>query len=98
MAYRILTRDEHFSSKGPKRILALDGGGLRGILSLGILKHLEATLRARHGGDRGFRLCHYFDLIAGTSTGAPSTVMRTSTTREFSLLLRGCDSRPAAVM
>lgn len=70
MAYRILTRDEHFSSKGPKRILALDGGGLRGILSLGILKHIEATLRARHGGDPGFRLCHYFDLIAGTSTGA----------------------------
>ena len=70
MPYRILTRDEHFSSKGPKRILALDGGGLRGILSLGILKHLEATLRARHGGDREFRLCHYFDLVAGTSTGA----------------------------
>ena len=70
VAYRILTRDEHFSSKGPKRILALDGGGLRGILSLGILKHLEATLRARHGGDGEFRLCHYFDLIAGTSTGA----------------------------
>jgi patatin-like phospholipase/acyl hydrolase len=70
VAYRILTRDEHFSSKGPKRILALDGGGLRGILSLGILKHVEATLRARHGGDPAFRLCHYFDLIAGTSTGA----------------------------
>jgi uncharacterized protein len=70
VAYRILTRDEHFSSKGPKRILALDGGGLRGILSLGILKHVEDTLRRRHGGDREFRLCHYFDLIAGTSTGA----------------------------
>src|SRR4029453_7937392 len=24
----------------------------------------------RHGEDPGFRLCHYFDLIAGTSTGA----------------------------
>ena len=70
MAYRILTRDEHFSSKGPKRILALDGGGLRGILSLGLLKQVEATLRARHGDDSEFRLCHYFDLIAGTSTGA----------------------------
>jgi predicted acylesterase/phospholipase RssA len=70
VAYRILTRDEHFTSKGPKRILALDGGGLRGILSLGILKHLEQTLRSRHGNDAEFRLCHYFDLIAGTSTGA----------------------------
>ena len=24
----------------------------------------------RHGNDSEFRLCHYFDLIAGTSTGA----------------------------
>jgi patatin-like phospholipase/acyl hydrolase len=24
----------------------------------------------RHAKDPGFRLCHYFDLIAGTSTGA----------------------------
>lgn len=71
MAYRIRTRDEHFKSDGdPKRILALDGGGLRGILTLGILQQIEDELRARHGGDAGFRLCHYFDLIAGTSTGA----------------------------
>ncbi len=27
-------------------------------------------MRRRHGGDQDFRLCHYFDLIAGTSTGA----------------------------
>ena len=71
MAYRIRTRDEHFESDGePKRILALDGGGLRGILTLGILQQIEDELRGRHGGDPGFRLCHYFDLIAGTSTGA----------------------------
>lgn len=54
----------------PKRILALDGGGLRGVLSLGILERVEDLLRERHGGDQDFRLCHYFDLIAGTSTGA----------------------------
>jgi hypothetical protein len=71
MPYHIQTRDEHFRSDGrPKRILALDGGGLRGILSLGILEKVEALLRERHGGGDGFRLCHYFDLIAGTSTGA----------------------------
>jgi patatin-like phospholipase len=71
VAYRIRTRDEHFANDGaPKRILALDGGGLRGILTLGILKRIEEELRARHGGDSAFRLCHYFDLIAGTSTGA----------------------------
>jgi len=48
----------------------LDGGGLRGVLTLGMLREIEAVLRKQHGDDRGFRLCHYFDLIAGTSTGA----------------------------
>jgi len=70
MAYRIATRDEHFAPGGPKRILALDGGGVRGMLSLGVLQRLEALLRQRHGGDPAFRLSHYFDLIAGTSTGS----------------------------
>jgi hypothetical protein len=55
---------------GPKRILALDGGGLRGVLTLGILREIESVLRERHGGDPAFRLSDYFDLIAGTSTGA----------------------------
>lgn len=70
MAYRVLTRDEHFQRAGRKRILALDGGGLRGILSLGMLRRVEGLLKERHGNDEAFRLCHYFDLIAGTSTGA----------------------------
>lgn len=71
MAYRKKTRDEHLSADSqPKRILALDGGGLRGILSVGFLKRMEDLLRERHGGGAGFRLCDYFDLIAGTSTGA----------------------------
>jgi predicted acylesterase/phospholipase RssA len=71
MAYWQQTRDEHLRSDGrPKRILALDGGGLRGILSVGILQKIETVLGERHGGGDGFRLCHYFDLIAGTSTGA----------------------------
>ena len=55
---------------GPKRILALDGGGLRGVLTLGMLREIETQLRARHGGDPAFRLSDYFDLMAGTSTGA----------------------------
>lgn len=68
---RYRTFEEHLDpAVGPKRILALDGGGLRGVLTLGILREIEATLRERHGGDEDFRLCDYFDLIAGTSTGA----------------------------
>ena len=71
MAYRQQNRDEHLRNDGrPKRILALDGGGLRGILTLGILQIIEDILRDRHGNSGEFRLCHYFDLIAGTSTGA----------------------------
>ena len=70
MSYRILSRDEHFQLPGPKRILVLDGGGLRGILTLGFLGRIEQLLRERYSGEHGFRLCHYFDLIAGTSTGS----------------------------
>lgn len=71
MSYKIRTRDEHFLNDGsPKRILALDGGGLRGILTLSYLAGIESLLRERHGADEKFRLSHYFDLIAGTSTGA----------------------------
>jgi hypothetical protein len=64
------TLQEHFNAEGSKRILSLDGGGVRGILSLGFLLQIETLLQARHGNDPHFRLCHYFDLIAGTSTGS----------------------------
>ncbi len=61
---------ERFQRPGPKRILALDGGGSRGLLSLGVLAKLEAHLAARSPNPEAFRLAHYFDLIGGTSTGA----------------------------
>ena len=71
MNHHVPTLQEHFEpQRTPKRILALDGGGLRGMFTLGVLLHLEKLLRARHGGRPDFRLCHYFDLVAGTSTGA----------------------------
>lgn len=66
------TRDEHLFAPGPKRILAIDGGGIRGILTVQILKRMEDMLRARQPehARASFRLCDYFDLIGGTSTGA----------------------------
>jgi uncharacterized protein len=72
MAYRKRTLEEHLRNDGgPKRILALDGGGLRGILSIGMLERLETLLAERHGvAVADFRLSDYFDLICGTSTGA----------------------------
>jgi uncharacterized protein len=52
----------------PRRILALDGGGIRGVLSLEILAGIEQGLRRRHGND--LVLGDWFDYIGGTSTGA----------------------------
>ncbi|HVO25168.1 MAG TPA: patatin-like phospholipase family protein [Candidatus Margulisiibacteriota bacterium] len=53
----------------PKRILSLDGGGIRGILTLEYLDAIETLLRARSGRS-DLLLCDYFDLIGGTSTGS----------------------------
>jgi uncharacterized protein len=55
-----------FREDRPRRMLALDGGGIRGLVTLGILEHLERLVSDRTGQ----RLCDYFDYIAGTSTGA----------------------------
>ncbi|MFN7301382.1 MAG: patatin-like phospholipase family protein [Bacteroidota bacterium] len=53
----------------PKRILSLDGGGIKGTLTLGILEEIEKQVKAEYG-DRYNSLGEYYDLIAGTSTGA----------------------------
>ena len=64
------TKEQHLDrTQTPKRILALDGGGLRGILTLEYLGVIEDMLRARTRRD-DFCLSDYFDLIGGTSTGA----------------------------
>ena len=49
------------------KILSIDGGGIRGIIPCQILAEMENELIKEHGKDA--RLCDYFDLIAGTSTG-----------------------------
>ncbi len=52
------------------RLLALDGGGIRGIMTLEVLARIESMLTEATGAGSDFRLCHFFDYIAGTSTGA----------------------------
>lgn len=45
-----MTKKEHLSNKtSSKRMLALDGGGIRGALSLGCLQRIEDILRKQHG-------------------------------------------------
>ncbi|MEJ2153753.1 MAG: patatin-like phospholipase family protein [Desulfobacteraceae bacterium] len=52
------------------KILALDGGGIRGILTLEVLARMEKMLAEATGGGPEFRLCDFFDYVGGTSTGA----------------------------
>jgi len=51
-----------------KRILTIDGGGIRGIIPAQVLVALEQKLK-QHSGNDNARIADYFDLIAGTSTG-----------------------------
>jgi uncharacterized protein len=65
-----LSKQQHLDRTTlPKRILSLDGGGIRGILTLEYLSAIENMLKQR-SGRKDFVLCEYFDLIGGTSTGS----------------------------
>jgi patatin-like phospholipase/acyl hydrolase len=59
---------ERLNSSRPKRILSIDGGGIRGYLTLQILRKIEEIIQSRCGDNT--HLCDYFDLIGGTSTGS----------------------------
>ncbi len=64
-----------YQTKRPRRMLALDGGGIRGLMTAQVLVRLEELL-AKHYEKQAqikpgsFRLCQFFDYVAGTSTGA----------------------------
>jgi patatin-like phospholipase/acyl hydrolase len=55
---------------GPRRLLAMDGGGIRGVMTLEVLAKIESELQRRLGRGDDFVLADYFDYVAGTSTGA----------------------------
>lgn len=65
----LLTAPPPPKAAGQRRLLALDGGGIRGVLTLEILAELEAVIRAEHD-QADLVLADYFDYFAGTSTGA----------------------------
>jgi patatin-like phospholipase/acyl hydrolase len=52
-----------------KRILTLDGGGIRGVFTLEILLRMQTLLR-EHYANPDLVLSDHFDFFAGTSTGA----------------------------
>ena len=65
---KLKPRDRHLFAPGPKRILSLDGGGVRGAVSIGFLERLERLVEDIEG--KPTLLGDWFDLIGGTSTGA----------------------------
>lgn len=81
--------------KGPRKLLALDGGGIRGVMTLEVLAKIESEVQNKLGRGDDFVLAEYFDYIAGTSTGAIiatclSMGMRVDEVRKFYV-----DSGPA---
>ena len=64
------TFKDRLAPDGPKKLLALDGGGILGVLSLEFLAGIEVLLRRELGQGDDFVLADYFNYIAGTSTGA----------------------------
>jgi patatin-like phospholipase/acyl hydrolase len=69
------------STQPPLRILSLDGGGVRGVSSLYMLKELMAQVKRERRVDHPneppstLRPCDVFDLICGTSTGGLIAIM-----------------------
>ncbi|MBT9599439.1 MAG: patatin-like phospholipase family protein [Vitreoscilla sp.] len=60
---------QRLAAPGPKKILACDGGGILGLISVEILARLEGELRTRTGRPE-LVLADWFDFVCGTSTGA----------------------------
>jgi patatin-like phospholipase/acyl hydrolase len=82
------THLDKLKERGQRKLLALDGGGIRGMISIEVLAEIESTLQAELKRDDSFVLADYFDYIAGTSTGAIiatclSLGMRVSKIRDF---------------
>lgn len=57
-----MTQETDATAHPHRHILALDGGGVRGIVTLHALEAFETRF--------GARACDFFDMFAGTSTGA----------------------------
>ena len=86
---------ERYETVRPRRLLSLDGGGIRGLISLGILEKLEDQLRQTVADPSTFRLCDWFDYIGGTSTGAiiATGLARGMSVRELIAFYKNCGSQ-----
>lgn len=65
-----MTLADKLAPDGKKKFLALDGGGIRGMIAVEVLGKIESELKKSLGASDDFVLADYFDYIGGTSTGA----------------------------
>ena len=61
---------DRLAAKGPRKLLAIDGGGIRGVLSLMILGKIEKLL-IEETKREDYRLADYFDYVSGTRRPIP---------------------------
>ncbi|MGZ9080457.1 MAG: patatin-like phospholipase family protein [Burkholderiales bacterium] len=85
-----MVSSERLAQRPPYKLLALDGGGIRGIITIEVLGEIERLLQDEFGAGDDFTLAQYFDYVAGTSTGAViatclSLGMRVEEIRKFYL-------------
>jgi len=83
-----MSAHDRIARNPPKRLLSLDGGGIRGLITIEMLAAIERLLQTALGRSDDFVLADYFDYIAGASTGAViaaslSLGMRVNQVREF---------------
>ena len=57
------------------RILSFDGGGIRGLSALLILRDIMIEIENKNGAADPPKPCEVFDLICGTSTGGLIAIM-----------------------
>lgn len=61
--------------KNNPRILSLDGGGVRGLSSLVILREIMEAIGDKTDVSSAPMPCEYFDLIGGSGTGGLIAIM-----------------------
>ena len=70
--FHTLTSADAMQMRPIPRILSLDGGGVRGLSTLLILRDIMEEIGPR---SPSAKLCDYFDLISCTSTGGLIAIM-----------------------
>lgn len=75
MEQTVTTAEPNDLDKTGLCLLSLDGGGVRGLSTLYILKHLMTQLSHERPELGQVKPCEIFDLIGGTSTGGLIAIM-----------------------